>query len=95
MKGAWRFKKRGVVGELEHEIGILKMQVAGLKKELADCDAFVTVLNAENEYLKADGGNECPNCHGLYGLHSGMDTCPPEAAGGGGYLPTWDGPNSP
>lgn len=20
----------------------------------------------------------CPNCHGLNGLHSGMDTCPPD-----------------
>lgn len=49
------FDKSLKVSALEHEIVILKMQVAGLQKELADCDAFVTVLNAENEYLKADG----------------------------------------
>lgn len=48
------FKKSVEVADLAREIVILKMQVAGLKKQLAECDAFVNVLDAENKSLKAE-----------------------------------------
>lgn len=46
------FNKSEKVSALEHEIVILRMQVAGLLIQLKDCDALVTLLDSENKMLK-------------------------------------------